>query len=84
MARLEQNPSNSAHADSTQGGFFLRKKPLNGRAYGVHLLGFRYILKFDQPGPFVSSSHYFDSSSESQSEFMLRATVCADLIPDAG
>jgi hypothetical protein len=31
--RLEQNPSNSAHFEIVQGGFFLRKKPLEGRAF---------------------------------------------------
>jgi lipopolysaccharide/colanic/teichoic acid biosynthesis glycosyltransferase len=31
---LEQNPSNSAHTEFEQGGLFLRKKPLGGRASG--------------------------------------------------
>ena len=31
---LERNPSDSAHSKFAQGGFFLRKKPLDGRASG--------------------------------------------------
>jgi hypothetical protein len=32
--RLERNPSNSAHLEVVQGGYFSMKKPLEGRASG--------------------------------------------------
>ena len=34
LERLERNPSNNAHLESVQGGFFSMKKPLEGRASG--------------------------------------------------
>jgi hypothetical protein len=34
QALIEQNQSNSAQKAAMPGGFFLRKKPLDGRAFG--------------------------------------------------
>ena len=44
---LERNQSNSAIAMSIQGGFFLRKKPLEGFASGYTYSGFALGERFE-------------------------------------
>ena len=49
IAFLERNPSSRAHGEMVQGGFFLRKKPLNDLASGYSNSDFAIRGIFQMP-----------------------------------